>query len=145
VTVVAAEGPNSINNHYGETGEAILETIADGMRHYGSTSYYYRLGGFAVAIAPDHMDLIGRDFTRDEARAYLFEHTRRPTSELNRVSRIAKPPSDRLEVDFNALRSPMKDPKQLTFIECGAPGGRFSAVMPHWAASRGFASYAIED
>lgn len=135
VTIVSAEGPNSVNNHYGETGESILETIADCMRQYGTTSYYWRAGGFVVAISPDHMALVAPEFTREEASAYLYREARRQTDDLKRVGRIPREPLVKAQVEWGKLRSPMKEESQLTFIECGAPGGRFSAVIPHWAGS----------
>ena len=136
VTIMATEGPNSCNNHYGTTGVAILDTIGDCMLHYGQTAWYYRSGGFVVAIAPDHMELVSREFTRDQARDYLWEHARRPTDDLLRVGRIASSPSAYAEVVWGSRRSPLKNPKQLLFIECGAPGGRFSAVIPRWVGGQ---------
>lgn len=136
VTITATEGPNSCNNHYGSTGATILDTIGDCMLHYGQTAWYYRSGGFVVAIAPDHMELVRREFTRDQAREYLCEHARRPTDDLLRVGRIASSPSAYADVEWGSQRSPLKNPKQLLFIECGAPGGRFSAVIPRWVGGQ---------
>lgn len=136
VSIMATEGPNSCNNHYGTTGAAILDTIADCMIHYGQTAWYYRSGGFLVGIARDHMELVRREFTREQARQYLYEHARRPTDELARVGRIANPPLDYAEVEPGTMRSPLKFIEQLSFIECGAAGGRFSVVIPRWVGSR---------
>lgn len=136
VTIMATEGPNSCNNHYGSTGAAILDTIGDCMLHYGQTAWYYRSGGFVVAIAPDHMELVRNEFTRDQAREYLYEHARRSTDDLRRVGRIASSPIAYAEVEWGSPRSPLKNPQQLSFIECGAPGGRFSAVIPRWVGSQ---------
>ncbi|MBK6677899.1 MAG: hypothetical protein IPG52_14160 [Rhodocyclaceae bacterium] len=135
VTLMATEGPNSCNNHYAATGAAVLETIADCMAHYGQTNWYYRSGGFVVVLPPDHMDLIHREFNRDQARAYIHEKARRSTDELIRVGRIAQPPLPYAEVEPGQPRSPLKNLEQLQFIECGAAGGRFSAVIPRWVGS----------
>lgn len=135
VTLVSAEGPNSCNNHYGTSGAQILDTIGDCLTHYGQTAWYYRSGGFVVVIAPDHMALVARDFTREAAVNYLYENARRSTDDLAGVGRIAKNPRDFAQVEPGALRSPLRNPEQLTFIECGAPGGRFSAVIPRWVGS----------
>ena len=136
VSIVATEGPNSCNNHYGSTGEAVLRTIADCMAHYGQTAWYYRSGGFVVAIAPDHMDLVRQEFGRDAARQFLHEHARRQTDELLRLGRIPATPIAYAEVEWGASRSPLRDLQQLSFIECGAPGGRFSAVVPRWVGGQ---------
>lgn len=135
VTIMSSEGPNSCNNHYGSTGAQILDTIGDNLCHYGQTAWYYRSGGFVVAISPDHMALIGRDFSCDEAVDYLYENARRSTDELAEAGRIAKDPIDYAEVEWGSMRSPLKNREQLTFIECGAEGGRFTAVIPRWVGS----------
>lgn len=136
VTIMASEGPNSCNNHYARTGAAILDTIGDCMLHYGQTAWYYRSSGFLVAIAPDHMELVKRDFTRDAARQYIYENARRQTDDLVKAGRIAIPSMEFAEVVPGAMRTPLKFIEQLTFVECGATGGRFSAVVPRWAGSR---------
>lgn len=144
VTIAVAEGPNSVNNHYGETGEIILETIADCLRHFGSTSYYWRKSGYIVVIPPDHMELVGADYTREQASAYLYEHARRSTEELKRVGRIPRDPLPETRVEWGTMRSPMDNEGQLMFIESGARGGRFSAVIPRWAGSLYTVSNIIE-
>ena len=135
ITLMSTEGPNSCNNHYGDTGKHVLDTIGDSMCHFGQTAWYYRSGGFVVVIPPDHMALVSRDFTREQALDYIYENARRPTDELAAVGRIAKDPRDFAGVEPGALRSPLQSREQLTFIECGAEGGRFSAVIPRWVGS----------
>lgn len=135
ISLMSTEGPNSVNNHYGETGASILDTIGDCMCHYGQTAWYYRSGGFAVVIPPDHMALVAKDFTRDEAVDYIYEHARRQTDLLTEIGRIAKKPIEYTGVEPGKLRTPLKNREQLSFIECGSSGGRFSAVIPRWVGS----------
>ncbi len=135
ITLMSTEGPNSVNNHYGDTGAQILDSIGDCMVHYGQTAWYYRSGGFVVVIAPDHMALVARDFTREQAVEYIYENARRQTDDLAAVGRITKEPRDFAGVEPGELRSPLRERNQLTFIECGATGGRFSAVIPRWVGS----------
>lgn len=135
ISLMSTEGPNSVNNHYGDTGTQILDTIGDCLCHYGQTAWYYRSGGFVVVIPPDHMALVSKDFSRDQARDYIYENARRQTDQLAEVGRIASTPIEFAEVKRGALRSPLKSREQLTFIECGGAGGRFSAVIPRWVGS----------
>ena len=135
ITLMSTEGPNSCNNHYGETGAKILDTIGDLMCHYGQTAWYYRSGGFVVVIPPDHMDLVSKEFTREQASEYIYNNARRSTEDLTDVGRIAKKPIEFTSVVPGELRSPLKNREQLTFIECGGDGGRFSAVIPRWVGS----------
>lgn len=144
VSIMSTEGPNSCNNHYGKTGAAILDTIGDCMLHYGQTAWYYRSAGFLVVIAPDHMELVKPDFTREQARQYIYENARRQTDDLVKVGRIAIPPLEHAGVEFGAMRTPLNTLDQLTFIECGAAGGRFSAVIPRWVGSQSVVCKQIE-
>ena len=136
VSIMSAEGPNSCNNHYGETGASILDTIGDCMNHYGQTAWYYRSGGFVVVIPPDHMALVKAQFSREQAAQYIYDHARRQTDDLTNVGRIAKQPIPYAEVEEHSMRSPLKSIDQLSFIECGGEGGRFSAVIPRWVGSQ---------
>ena len=135
-TVMAAEGVNSVNNHYGMTGEAILETIADCIGQFGSTNYYWRGGGYLVILPPEHLSLVSADYTREQARRYLFEHAVRPTDELLRLGRLPPEPMARAEVQRGTLRSPVTTEDAITFIESGKAGGKFSGVIPGWVANR---------
>lgn len=137
VSIMSAEGPNSVNNHYAETAEQVLETIADAMAHYGQTNWYFHSGRIVVVIGPEHMSLVGKDFTRDEARHWLYENARRPTRELARVGRIHHTFESRRhnDVDMEGMRSPVRAESRIHFIESGNPGGKFSAVIPGWVGS----------
>jgi len=135
ISLMSTEGPNSVNNHYGDTGTHILDTIGDALCHAGQTAWYYRSGGFVVVIPPDHMALVAKDFSREQALEYIYKNARRQTDELAELGRIAKNPIEFAEVAPGELRSPLKSREQLTFIECGSSGGRFSAIIPRWVGS----------
>jgi hypothetical protein len=147
VSIMSAEGPNSVNNHYAESGELVLETIADTLRHFGSTNFYYHTGRYIVVVCPDHMDLIAPEFSRDEARHYLYVNGRRPTRELSRVGRIHRQHADRQfdDVVMDEDRSVVRGEERISFVEAGAPGGKFSAVIPGWVGSYKVISRAIEE
>jgi hypothetical protein len=81
------------------------------------------------------MALVARDFSRAQAVEYIYAQARRQTDDLEKVGRIAKAPIAFAEVVPGELRSPLKNPQQLTFVECGGTGGRFSAVIPRWVGS----------
>jgi len=136
VTVRATEGPNSVNNHYGRSGETILETIADCIGQLGTTNYYWRGGGYLVVLPPEHLELVARDYTREQARRFLHERARRATDELLRLGRLPPEPMPNAQVERGTLRSPVADEHAITFIESGKGGGKFSAVIPGWVANR---------
>jgi len=97
-----------------------------------------------VVLPPDHMALVAKEFSREQALEYIYANARRQTDELTEIGRIAKNPIEYAEVVPGELRSPLKSPEQLTFIECGAPGGRFSAIIPRWVGSTSVVCKEIE-
>lgn len=135
ITVHSAEGPNSVNNHYAETGSQLLETIADCLAHAGTTNFYYRYAGYVVVLAPEHMQLIASAFTREQAHEFLLARAVRPTDELLRLGRIPREPEPGRAVRPGTPRSPIADPAHLTFIEAGGQAGKFSAVIPLWVGN----------
>jgi hypothetical protein len=135
VSIMAAEGPNSVNNHYGESAEQILDTIADCLAHYGFTNWYWHFGTSVVVLGPAHAQTVAGTFTREEARRYLFERALRSTDELARLGRIPTEPRAKSKVVFGTARSPFDHEAQIHLLESGAEGGRFSAVIPGWVGN----------
>ncbi len=135
VSIFAAEAPNSVNNHYATTGAAILDTIADTLSNLGSTNYYWRMAGYLIVLSPEHLRLVAAEFSRADARRYLYERAVRATDHLLRIGRL--PPAARPEAAVmpGTMRSPVDREDRLLFIETGAEGGKFSAVIPEWVAS----------
>jgi hypothetical protein len=138
VTVVSSEGPQSVNNHYAETGDAVLETIAGTLANEGTTNFYWHTGGYLVVIGPEHMDLVAREYSREQARQFLYERAVKPTDELSRIGRLPKAPRRASKVVPGADRSPVGSPDHLHFIESGGAGGKFSAVIPRWVGSHAY-------
>jgi hypothetical protein len=145
VSVMAAEGPNSVNNHYGDSAEQVLDTIADCLGHCGATDYYWHFGTAVVVLGPAHAETVARTFGRNEARHYLFERTRRSTDELRRIGRIPEVPREKSKVVAGTMRSPFDSESQIHFLESGAEGGRFSAVIPGWVGNYYVMSKAVGD
>jgi hypothetical protein len=143
VSVMAAEGPNSVNNHYADTAEQILDTIADCLGHAGFTNYYWHFGPALVVLGPAHAELITASFTRPEVRRYLFERAGRPTDELRRLGRLPATPREKSKVVPGVMRSPFDHEEQIHFVESGAEGGRFSAIIPGWVGNYEIISQAI--
>jgi hypothetical protein len=143
VSLMAAEGPNSVNNHYADNAEAILDTIADCLGHLGATNYYWHFGCALVVLGPAHAELVTATFTRAQARHYLFEQTRRSTDELRRLGRLPAEPRTKSKVVPGTMRSPFDHEEQIHFVESGAEGGRFSAVVPGWVGNYDICSRAI--
>lgn len=130
VTVMAAEGPNQVQNHVTRTPEGILATIADRMRALGSMN----LGGeqeMAVVICPEHhADLAAAGWTRRDVARWLAEHARRPLADLKRGGLVEGPV---LPADEEKQVGAVARPQDLLVLCAGGQAGRFSAIIPGWS------------
>jgi len=74
VTVCGVEGPHNVNDHYSQTAEEILLTVAGVMATPGVNHSYLR-GEILVALGPEHADIIARSgFSKDDVKRFLIEH-----------------------------------------------------------------------
>ncbi len=145
VTVVSTEGPQSVNNHYADSGQAVLETIAGTLANEGTTNFYWHTSGYLIVIGPEHMDLIAPDYGREQARQFLYTRAVRSTDELQRLGRLPRSPRRGSKVVPGTDRPPVAKPEDLHFIESGGAGGKFSAVIPRWVGSHTYVCRAITD
>jgi len=143
VSIMSAEGPNSVNNHYGDTADKVLDTIADCLGHAGTTNYYWHFGCYVIVLGPGHAELVAKTYTREQARRYLFEKARRSTDDLRHLGRMPATPREQSKVVYGTMRSPFDHEEQIHFIESGAEGGKFSAVIPGWVGAHRIISKAI--
>jgi hypothetical protein len=74
VTLFGSEGPHNVNDHYGETGEALLISVAGVMSTASCNNSKYK-HEYLVVLGPEHADVIARDgFSKDDVKAFLAEH-----------------------------------------------------------------------
>ena len=74
VTVMAAEAPHNVNDHWSVTGAGLLNTIGLSMRQPGSNNMTYRGGQPLIVLGPEHAEAIARDgISKDDAKKILWE------------------------------------------------------------------------
>lgn len=130
VTVLAAEGPNQINNHVSDTGEGILLSIADRMTAL-ATFNMQRPSACCLVICPEHRaTLVQQGWDKSRIRTFLFEHARRPLSDAYRFGLRKKPLSEGEVGSWVAVKSP----DDILLVAGGGPAGRFSAYIPNWGS-----------
>jgi hypothetical protein len=83
VTVAGCEGPHNIQEHYSNTGEGILLTIAGAMGQAGSNNIL-RHGYPVLTIGPEHAATIAGDgYSKDDVKRFIFERARYPIARLS--------------------------------------------------------------
>ena len=131
VTVFAGAGFINVENHGGNTPEAILDTMADAMANYGCIT----TGQSVVVFCPEHIQIIARDgWTKASVKEYLFEHARRPREGMERIGKFVLREYERQgRQDYH--RGLNAD--DILVIVGGGDGGGHSAFIPSWSRGRG--------
>ena len=131
VTVFAGAGFLNVENHGGNTAEAILETMADAMANYGCVT----TGQSVVVICPEHVEIIARDgWTKAMVKEYLFDHARRPRDGMERIGKFVLREYERQgRQDFHRGLNP----DDILVTVGGGDAGGHSAFIPSWSRGRG--------
>ncbi len=133
VTVCGAEGPHNINDDISSAAPGILTTIATTMAGMGSNNAY-AFGEPILALGPEHAVILARDgMSKDDIRAYVFEHARVPRDKWETGGMIGMgfTPDDAFP---NEDAIPLiRKPDRLMIIVVGGPG-RHSCWMPTFGA-----------
>lgn len=132
VTVAAVEGPHNVNDHSSDSGEALLFTIAETMTTPGSNTIY-RGGDHFVVLGPEHAALIAASgFSRADAQAFLYEHSRVPIDRIGakKLEEASGWGGYAAEVDGWGGRIPIaRAPDEIRILVAGGPG-KHSAWIP---------------
>jgi hypothetical protein len=130
VTVFAGAGFCNVENHGGNTPEAILDTMADAMANYGCISP----GQAVVVFSPEHVNIVaGIGWTKSDVREYLFEQAKRPREVLEKIGKYF---ADYQHQDREDCHRGLVADDILITVGGGDAGGH-SAFIPSWSRGRG--------
>lgn len=130
VTALAVEGPNQVQNHFAPGPEQILLTFADRMASLGSFNLL-RDTPFLLVVCPEHLrTLKDAGWSKSDVQEFLFNHARRPLSDLVKVGLADQ---EKL-VTGEEMALAVSDPSHILLIAGGGEAGRFSAVLPGWGS-----------
>ncbi len=129
VTVYAGAGFCNVENHGGNTPEAILDTIADAMANYGCIS----TGQTVVVLSPEHAGIVGT-WPKKRVQAYLFDRAQRPVEGMQAVGKYVAREHERQNTE--ACHRGLAAEDILVTVGGGDAGGH-SAFIPSWSRSRG--------
>lgn len=127
VTVYAGAGFVNVENHGGNTPEAILETVADSMANFGCIT----LGQTVVVLSPEHAEIVANTgWSKAEVQAFLFEHAKRSVEDMKRIGKY-RPESHELQNRPDIHRG-LRAEDILVTVGGGDAGGH-SAFIPSWS------------
>ncbi len=130
VTAFAGAGFCNVENHGGNTPEAILETMANAMANYGCIS----AGQSVVVLSPEHAEIVARTgWSKADVREYLFEHAKHPREKLASLGKTYGDAKSKTSKDIHRGHSP----DDILVTVGGGDAGGHSAFIPSWSRSRG--------
>lgn len=123
VTVIGAEGPHNIQEHFSNTGLGILQTVAGAMGQAGSNNILGH-GYPMLSLGPEHAATIAADgYTKAQIREYIYREAAYPLARLSAeyVEGLRQRNTIGAEVDDGLARI-MARPEDLLIIVAGGPG-----------------------
>ena len=130
VTVFAGAGFCNVENHGGNTPEAILDTMANAMANYGCIS----TGQSVVVLSPEHAEIVARPgWTKAQVRDYLFDHAKHPRASIERLGKLDRGYDRQGREDCH--RGIGSDDILVTVG--GGDAGGHSSFIPSWSRGRG--------
>ena len=130
VTVFAGGGFVNVENHGGQTAEAVLETVADAMANFGCIS----IGQSAVILSPEHAEIVANSgFSKADTREFLFQHARRSEKALRRIGKFS-PREYALQQQNDCHRG--LSPQDILLVVGGGDAGGHSSFVPSWSRTR---------
>ena len=131
VTVFAGAGFCNVENHGGNTPEAVLSSMADAMANYGCIS----LGQSVVVLSPEHVRIVARDgWLKSDVQTYLFDHAKRSVAGMKNVGKFVQ--GEYTKQGMTDVHRGLKPSDILVTVGGGDAGGH-SAFIPSWSRSRG--------
>jgi hypothetical protein len=129
VTVIPPTGTINVVDVDSTSGEDLLRTIAGSMLVAGSNNIYHAwgLGEMALVLNPGHAEVIARDFSKQQAKAWLHEYANIPLSTFPRHKQAAL---QERGVARDGQVKVLARPEQLVIVVAGAPIGYHSLFIP---------------
>ena len=126
----AGAGFCNVENHGGNTPEAILDTMANAMANYGCIS----TGQSVVVLSPEHAEIVARPgWTKTQVREYLFEHAKHPREDIQRLGKLDRGYDGRGRKDCHRGIGP----DDILVTVGGGDAGGHSSFIPSWSRGRG--------
>jgi hypothetical protein len=139
VTVIAAESPFNVNDHFSKDGQGLLKMIAGTIANTGANNWYYKSDP-VVALSPEHARTIAEfGFSKRDVKQYLFDHATIALGQFtpeNIEERFRKrEPARYANASLETRLTIVQDPDDLLVIVLGGLG-KHSMYLPTFGATR---------
>ncbi len=134
VTTVSARGPEPVENRMSHTPDGILYSIVDTMSRLGALVNSVGSAPYKVVVmGPEHARIIAaHGWSKQDVKAFLAEHCRRPLADLARVGMTSVPPEWTVEVDGVEYLRGCRGPDDVMLVVAGGNNAGVSSVVTNW-------------
>lgn len=134
VTLMPTEGPHQVANHLNGDPEGILRTFAAAMANPATFSTG-KAGQGIVVLGWEHREiLVKAGWTRDQAQAFLAEHTRVTPVQLDAAGVLLEiGTSHPMDPGPDGKLPSFRSPEDIFITTAGGAGAGWSAYIPSWA------------
>lgn len=136
LTLFTAEPPRGVSEHMARSGRSVLKAISRAL----ATIWTYRMCAMFeafVILCPEHVKTLHRDgFTKQSARAFLFENTGIPMhhyADGDGEGVQYQHLFEQITLDGEPCYRKFARPEQIRLVVAGGTAGKFSAVLGSWA------------
>jgi hypothetical protein len=145
VTTVSARGPEPVENRMSQSPDAILYTIADTMSRLGTMVNSVGAAPIKVVVmGPEHAGIVARQgWSKQDVKAFLAEHCRRPVADLARIGMTGVPKEWIVEVDGVEYARGCRGPEDVMLVVAGANNAGVSSVITNWCYAPPLGEYII--
>ena len=131
VTVFAGAGFCNVENHGGNTPEAILDCMADSMASLGCIT----IGQSVVVLSPEHADIVASTgWSKADVKQYLFDHAKQGVATMRQVKKYV--PGEHERQGTQDVHRGF-DADDILLTVAGGDAGGHSAFIPSWSRTRG--------
>ena len=140
VTILPAEAPHNINDHYSASAEGVLTMVIGTLLSLGSNNFFYD-SEVVVFLSPEHAAAVARDgFSRADVQRYIFERAALPMARWSRENIHGrfrdKYPEQYANADEATTLIPLvRGPDRVLVVVAGG-AGRHSATVGSIGISR---------
>lgn len=125
VTVVAAEAPHNVNDHYSVCASSILTTVSGTLACQGNNNIMNQLGEPVIVLGPEHARTIAQDgYNKKSIKEFIFQKARlskKVFSSEHQTLRFAHCPDE--------LLTACREAEDIMVIVAGG-AGKHSMVVP---------------
>lgn len=138
VTVLAAENPHNINDHFSSKPEGLLATITDASCTMGMNNIYLSNSQVVLCLCPEHAKILAENgWDKNSIQEHVFRHARKTVGELKAGGMFnMREWPEYVNANDDSETVPLVQSPQDIYIIVAGGVGKHSSFIPTFGLSR---------